>query len=122
MAGSSKNRRPFWFFRTDGHLLLLVGLQESWSPSEGTWPRTFTIITTEADEHVADYHDRMPLIVTEELANRWLGPGEDPREALSTCLGSSSEILLEARAVSTAVNSVRNDYAELLASQLELDN
>jgi putative SOS response-associated peptidase YedK len=29
----------------------------------GTWIRTFTIITTDADELVAEIHDRMPLIL-----------------------------------------------------------
>jgi putative SOS response-associated peptidase YedK len=40
------------------------GLLESWKePSSGEWIRTFAVITTEANELVAQIHDRMPLIL-----------------------------------------------------------
>ena len=32
-------------------------------PLSGEWIRTFTIITTDANELVAEIHDRMPLIL-----------------------------------------------------------
>ena len=32
-------------------------------PASGEWLRTFAIVTTDANELVADIHDRMPLIL-----------------------------------------------------------
>jgi len=32
-------------------------------PTSGEWLRTFVIITTDANELVAEIHDRMPVII-----------------------------------------------------------
>jgi tetratricopeptide (TPR) repeat protein len=46
---------------------------ENWKdPSTGEWIRTFAIITTDANELVADIHDRMPRIITPSDYERWL--------------------------------------------------
>jgi putative SOS response-associated peptidase YedK len=41
-------------------------------PASGEWIRTFAIITTDANELVADIHDRMPLILAPPTNVRWL--------------------------------------------------
>jgi hypothetical protein len=49
------------------------GLWENWKePASGEWIRTFAIITTDANELVADIHDRMPLILAPSDYARWL--------------------------------------------------
>jgi putative SOS response-associated peptidase YedK len=41
----------------------LAGVWENWKdPTSGEWVRTFAIITTDANELVADIHERMPVI------------------------------------------------------------
>ena len=48
----------------DGEPFGLGGLWENWKePNSGEWIRTFAIITTPANEIVAEIHDRMPLIL-----------------------------------------------------------
>jgi putative SOS response-associated peptidase YedK len=42
-------------------------------PASGEWIRTFAIITTDANELVADIHDRMPVILAPGDYARWLG-------------------------------------------------
>ena len=44
----------------------------------GTWIRTFTIITTDANELVAEIHDRMPLILAPSVVSLTLGPRAAP--------------------------------------------
>jgi putative SOS response-associated peptidase YedK len=39
--------------------------------------RTFAIITTDANELVADIHDRMPLIIATTDYTRWLSDQPD---------------------------------------------
>ena len=47
---------------------------ENWKePASGEWIRTFAIITTDANELVADIHDRMPVILAPDDYQRWLG-------------------------------------------------
>ena len=46
---------------------------ENWrDPTSGEWMRTFAIITTDANELVAEIHDRMPLILAPTDYTRWL--------------------------------------------------
>ncbi len=46
-------------------------------PSSGEWVRTFAIITTDANELVAEIHDRMPLILAPADYSRWLSDEPD---------------------------------------------
>ena len=45
-------------------------------------PRTFAIITTDANELVAEIHDRMPLILAPTDYVRWLSDEADPRDLM----------------------------------------
>ena len=59
-----KDDRPFAF----------AGLWEGWkAPGSDDWLKTCTIITTEANELLAQIHNRMPVILPEELHAAWSG-------------------------------------------------
>ena len=61
----------------------LAGLWENWKdPATGEWVRTFAVITTNANELVAEIHDRMPAIVRPEDYDRCLSDEPDPRDML----------------------------------------
>ena len=48
----------------DGAPFGIGGLSENWKElSSGEWVRTFAIVTTDANELVAEIHDHMPLIL-----------------------------------------------------------
>jgi putative SOS response-associated peptidase YedK len=67
----------------DGSPFGLGGLWENWKdPRSGEWIRTFAIITTDANELVADIHDRMPLILAPGDYVRWLSDEPDPRDLM----------------------------------------
>jgi len=56
-----KAKQPYAIAMKDGPFGI-GGLWENWKdPKSGEWIRTFTIITTDANELVAHIHDRMPL-------------------------------------------------------------
>ena len=68
-----KDRSPFG----------IGGLWENWKdPTSGEWIRTFAIITTDANELVAEIHDRVPLILAPTDYVRWLGEVPDPRDLM----------------------------------------
>jgi putative SOS response-associated peptidase YedK len=78
-----KPKQPFAIGMKDGSPFGLGGLWENWKdPSSGEWVRTFAIITTNANELVAEIHDRMPLIITAGDYARWLGEEADPYELM----------------------------------------
>jgi putative SOS response-associated peptidase YedK len=65
----------------DGQPFGIGGLWENWKePSSGEWVRTFALITTDANELVAQIHDRMLLILAPKDYIRWLSNEPDPRD------------------------------------------
>ena len=101
-------KQPFAIGRQDGRPLALGGLWESWTGPDGTHLRTCTIITTEANDDMAGLHDRMPLVLEEESWEEWLGA-----EAVALMI-PAPPATLRMWPVSRAVNSVRNNHAELI--------
>jgi putative SOS response-associated peptidase YedK len=95
-----EGRQPFWIHRADGKLLLMAGL---WDAGR------FAVLTTTPNQLVGEIHDRMPAILTDAEAAAWLA---DPAQKL---LHPAPEGLLEARPVSSRVNSVRHDDPGCLA-------
>ncbi len=120
--GTKEARRPIWFHPPHDDLLLFAGLYESWrDPTTDVWQRTFTILTTDANEIVAPVHDRMPVILPPERVEEWLYvPPREPEQAsyakiLRGVLVPADAGVLVATEVSTRVNSVKNDDPECLA-------
>jgi putative SOS response-associated peptidase YedK len=97
---TAEGRKPLWFHRPDGRLLLMAGLWEA---------GRFVVLTTGPNDLVREVHDRMPALLTPEEANAWLA---SPSQKL---LHPAAEGMLEATPVSDRVNSVRNDDPECLA-------
>ena len=108
-TGSSKV--PYYVRLKSGEPFGFAGLWERWAGPSGETIHSCTIITTTPNELMADIHHRMPVIVPREAEERWLDPTvEDPQKVLPL-LQPYAEGELEAYAVSTLVNSPRNDMA-----------
>jgi putative SOS response-associated peptidase YedK len=72
-AIKAKAKQPYAIAMRDGYRFGIGGLWENWNhPTSGEWIRTFAIITTDANELVAEIHDRMPLILAAVDYVRWL--------------------------------------------------
>jgi putative SOS response-associated peptidase YedK len=60
-------KQPYAIAMKDGSPFGIAGLWENWKdPASGEWIRTFAVITTDANELVAEIHDRMPAILPPE--------------------------------------------------------
>jgi hypothetical protein len=92
-------------------LTLGIGaLWENWKdPASGEWIRTFAVITTDANELVAEIHDRMPLILAPGDYNRWLSEESDPR---ISCAGFQPSRC--GCGISTRVNKPENDDSSVI--------
>lgn len=109
-AKVGREKRPYLIGMADGEPFALAALWENWrDPETGEWVRTFTILTTEANELVARLHDRMPVIVLPDDHERWL-TDEDPADLMRPYPAD----LMTMWPVSPEVNSVKNDRPELL--------
>lgn len=114
--GRPAGKLPYAVRRRDGRPMALAGIWEVWRDKddpEAAPVRTCAIITTEANSLMAPIHDRMPVIIEKEGWAAWL----DPSTGMETVRGlmvPAAEGVLEAYPVSTQVNNVAHDGAQLL--------
>ncbi|MEZ5238153.1 MAG: SOS response-associated peptidase [Microthrixaceae bacterium] len=137
----ARRKQPWYIQRPDGEPFAFAGLWEEW---HGTLPtaadagstgeaggsgdppgtpevtlRSSTIITGEANEKMAELHDRMPVILPASAWDEWLDPATDPAR-LKKLLVPAPARLITFHPVSTEVNNVRNK-GEHLTDEVELD-
>jgi len=103
-------KQPFAVARADGQPMVFAGLWEGWRGADGTVMRSFTIVTTNANETLRLIHERMPVILEPAGWPVWLGEVEGDAAGLLR----PSDAELRTWRIGTAVNNVRNDSAALL--------
>ena len=74
---------------------------------------TFAVITCDANEVVAKFHDRMPVFLHPKDYQRWLEPG-DPQQPPVDLLRPFPPELMRAWRIKPDVGNVRNDRPDLL--------
>lgn len=116
-TGPKNDRRPLWYHRPDGGLLLLAGLWDEWQPRPHEYEKTFTIITTDANALIAPVHDRMPVVLLPDDVDAWIDPQNHDLEGLKKLLRPVPAEFLVARPVSPKLNSVKYDEREGLIEQ-----
>ena len=108
-------KEPVYVTRRDGRPLAVAGLWSSWrADDESPWLHTCCVLTTQANAVVAPVHDRMPVILESADWDTWLDPANSDRSELTALMVPALDTTIELRAVSTRVNSVRNNDASLL--------
>lgn len=103
-------KQPWAIAREDGAPLVFAGLWEGWRGQDGSVIRSFVILTTNANDELRPLHERMPVVLEETDWSSWLG--EDDGDAAGLLRPSVARFRMWR--VSTAVNNVRNDSADLL--------
>ena len=83
-------------------------LWDSWRKPDGKFLNTFTIITTEPNDLLRPIHDRMPVMLNDEDALKWLAYDGEISHALSL-LKPYPAGEMEGYEVSRLVNDPRND-------------
>jgi len=105
--GSSK--QPHLIRFADRRVFAFAGLWERWRPAHGDPVETCTIITTTPNDLIADYHDRMPVILPPSFFDEWLSAEPLPDARLTNLLRPFPQDEFEVFPVSTRVNKPSND-------------
>jgi putative SOS response-associated peptidase YedK len=101
---------PYYFSRASGQPFAFAGLWESWqSKTSDDSIQSATLITTAANEFTQPLHNRMPVVLDPEAADRWLA-GDD--ELIDEVAKSGPR--MRAWPVDRRVNNARNEGAELI--------
>jgi putative SOS response-associated peptidase YedK len=99
---------PFHIALKDESPFCFAGVWEVWlNPETQEWLRSCSIITTEANELIAQIHDRMPVILREADFSAWLGDtnGDDLKSLLRPYPSEEMQMW----EISTRVNTPANN-------------
>lgn len=114
-VGARRPRQPYRIHPARaGAILGLGGIWEIWRGHEGERLATCSIITVPANATTSHIHDRMPLILPAVAWERWLDPRPLSAAEATSMLVPAPGDLLTSYAVSFAVNSPRNDTADVI--------
>lgn len=105
-------KRPYFIRPADGSHWFFAGLGETWRGPDGPI-ESFSVITTEANNFMAELHHRMPVILGADDLEAWLDPSASPT-ALQALLKPCPDGWLDASEVGTAVGNVRAQGPELI--------
>jgi putative SOS response-associated peptidase YedK len=116
----SKMKLPIYFRAKSESPFALAGLWEIWKPNTKNEIRSATIITTEPNELVGKFHERMPVILPPEAYSTWLNPERKSAESLQVLLRQYPAKELTCYPVSTLANKVGNEGPEVIEPVKEL--
>jgi putative SOS response-associated peptidase YedK len=103
---------PIYVHLKNGKPFGMAGLYNLWTSPAGEQVCTGTIVTTEANDIVRPYHDRMPAITSQDNVGIWLDPSVHDEGKLLPMLKPFPDDELDLYEVSTRVNSPKNDTIE----------
>jgi putative SOS response-associated peptidase YedK len=109
-----EGKQPYLLALASGAAFAMAGLWERWE-RDGLRRETCAMITTTANEMMAEIHHRMPVILRAVDYDRWLGPGALPGPVLERLLAAYPADEMVARRVSKHVNNPRHDDPQCAA-------
>ena len=110
-TGRRGSKQPYRVTRRGDQPFAFAGLWETWGGGDD-YRETVTIITTDANEVVADVHDRMPVMLDRPEERTWLS-ATDEAELLSV-LDPYPADELRMYPVSKRVNDPSNDSPDVI--------
>jgi putative SOS response-associated peptidase YedK len=121
--GKSKSKSPavpYLFRLASGKPFAFAGLWDTWHSPAGNTISTCTIITTSANEHVGQFHERMPVILDEQKLWDWLDPQTSPGD-LANLLKPYPADRMASHPVSQLVNNPATDTRECITPLVDQD-
>ena len=108
------SKTPMWIHREDDEPFAFAGLWSTWKRGDDVL-RSCTIVTQPPNAFVSPIHSRMPVVLREDVADRWLAHGDRDARELLALLEPADSYGWNAYAVSSRVGNVANDDSGLIA-------
>lgn len=109
-----KRKVPYYIGLKKGKIFCLAGLYDVWKDSDGNDLKTFTIITTQPNNTLKPIHNRMPVILHEELEDQWLSTKTKDFDSIMRLLRPYPDDNMISYVVSSEVNNPENDNPQLI--------
>ena len=107
-------KRSFKIHLKDGAIMSVAALWDTWHAGSADERRSFSILTTSANEFMREIHDRMPVILGASELDEWLDPEIHEQDAVQKLMKPCPAEWLTSSEVSTLVNSPKNNTEEVL--------
>jgi putative SOS response-associated peptidase YedK len=107
-------KRPFKIHLQNGEIMSVAGIWDAWHAGTPDERRSFSILTTSANDFMREIHDRMPVILDAADLDEWLNPETHEQEALQKLMKPCPNSWLASSEISSLVNSPKNNTAEVL--------
>lgn len=111
---TAEGKQPFWISPADGGVMAFAGLWDTWSDPDGGDIDTGAMLTVQSNRMMSQIHDRMPVILKPYAFDTWLDVANVDRREARTLLQPVEDDFLVATPVSSRVNKVAHDDADLL--------
>ena len=116
---NARSRQAYAVSLKNSSLFAVAGLWDRWKDkATGQALETFTLITTDPNELMEPFHNRMPVILRSADYDRWM-QAADPERLPVDLLRPFPEDEMAAWKVGPAVGNVRNDSPDLIEPQTE---
>jgi putative SOS response-associated peptidase YedK len=113
-SADGKHKTPMRIMLESRDLFAFAGLWETWRSPDDEIIRSFTVITTAANDFMKPIHDRMPVILRREDEQHWLDDGAG-MAVWNDLLRQYPPDLMKAYPVSKRVNVASVDDPSLIA-------
>ena len=111
---SEGRKRPYFIHRRDGQPVGFAALAETWMGPNGEEFDGVAIVTAAASRDLAVLHHRVPVTIAPEAFERWLDGRACDADEVMALLTGPAEGAFGWHEISTRVNHVANDDAQLI--------
>jgi len=114
-----KRKQPFWIHRPDESPFLMAGVSAINRQINPEHPiRSATIVTTQSNESLSIFHDRMPVVLDSiEKIQRWISTENTSQELRLADLVPAPNDFFQTRRVSSWVGNPKNEDPRCLLAQ-----
>lgn len=112
-TGKPGSKQPHMIGLKSGEVMGFAGIWEHWLGADGSEIETMAILTRDANDDMADIHDRMPVILNPEQYDQWLDCRPGSSLGTEGMMGPLPTGLLNIVAISRELNNPRNDRPEV---------
>ena len=81
-----RKKIPLYFYLKSGEPFGMAGLYETWTSPDSSQINTCTIITTDSNQLIQPFHDRMPVIVPKDQEQIWISNKTEDKSMLLSVL------------------------------------
>jgi putative SOS response-associated peptidase YedK len=107
-------KRPYFIHRRDGHPIGFAAVSETWIGPNGEEVDTVAIVTAAASADLAMLHHRVPVTIAPGDFEFWLDCRSDEADSVTPLMRGPEEGEFAWHEISTRVNQVANDDAQLV--------